>query len=252
MSCFLRLHVEGTHQSWAGGGVGLVKDTAAFPSRSGVVGLVAAALGLSRTDTRVDALHRACRVSSRVLRKGTVRVEYQNIRDWHVSVVTAPKKNPGVRGLAEVGDIGNPRQVWRSYIVDAAFQVVLEVGDRSPFSADEVLQALRTPAFPLYLGRRSCRLSYPLVGPTDAVIEAESPADVFGPISAHVLAMRDGDALRYEDGETRTAFLDLPAGVPPPSVGRIVPVDVDDAVLSNTARAFTTRIGHLWHMDKTP
>lgn len=249
MSQFLRLHIEGTHQSWAGGGTGFVKDTASFPLRSGVVGIVAAALGLARTDTRVDQLHHACRVSSRVLRRGVVRVEYQNIRDWHVDDVKAPGKNPGLSGLSEMSSIDNPRQVWRSYIVDAAFQTVLEVGAQSPFSADRVLQALRAPAYPLYLGRRSCRLSYPLVGSTDEVLEAESPVDVFGPVSAHVVAMRDAEAQRYADSKTMNALLDLPAGVPCPIRGRVVPVEIDDAVLSNTARAFTSRTGHLWHMD---
>lgn len=255
MSKFILLHLEGTHQSWAGDSAGQKERTSEmFPTRSGVLGTSAAALGLLRTDPRVDALHRSCRVSSRVLRKGQVRMEYQNIRDWDIKETEASKKAPSLRDFYK--KLPDPRQVWRSYHTDAAFQVVLEVGEGCPFTAGEILAALRKPMFPIYLGRKYCCPSYPLVGATDTVIEAASPVDVFGPVSAHVRAVRgekygedgwEGD--RYTEAKHRIAFLDLQPGMSAPTLGRTVPIEIGDVLLSNAARSFTTRVGLAWHME---
>lgn len=233
MSKFVVLVLDGTHQQWSDQGVGFVRMGRPFPTRSGVGGLIAAALGLQRTDSRIDGLQAGIRVSSRILKEGTTRKEYQNIRLSDPSPKT---------GDVPYGDHTFPRQVWRWYLVDAAFQVAVEVLPSCPFSADEILAALKTPAMPLYLGRKYCRLSFPPVGPDCSVVEAEDLRVAFRKPWNEGLRRASEDyiaqgAMFFDTDDVEQ----LPHGC--------VPIQVGDVVLSNKARSFTTRFGYLWKRE---
>ncbi len=128
----LLLCLAGPMQSWGTDSKFDVRRTQREPSKSGVIGLVAAALGVPRQDK--DALHTlaSLRFGIRVDREGTM------IRDYH----TAHSEK------------GSSYVTHRYYLADAVFVAGLESED------DELLnkigKALQAPAFPLYLGRRSC------------------------------------------------------------------------------------------------
>jgi len=106
------------------------RTTMREPTKSGVVGMLAAALGRRRDDL-IDDLSE--------LRFG-VRVDQpgQLLRDYHTA-----KSNDGK--LAYV--------THRYYLADAVFVVGLEGDNALLRMLDE---ALCSPVFPLYLGRRSC------------------------------------------------------------------------------------------------
>lgn len=239
MSEFVVLVLDGTHQHWSDQSVGYERMGRPFPTRSGVGGLVAAALGLQRTDPRIDGLHAGIRVSSRILKKGTARKEYSNIRLTDDIV----EKQPDIKDWnIPYGDNTYPRQTWRWYLTDAAFQVAVEVLPSSPFTANEILTALKAPNMPLYLGRKYCRLNFPPVGPGDTVKVANSPQDVL--IEPWNTRIREGlgvepylsDGAMFLDGDDPHLF-------PVDSV----PYQIGDVVLCNVARAFTTRWGYLWN-----
>ena len=125
----LLLRLAAPMQAWGSDSRFETRRTGREPTKSGVVGLLAAALGRSRADS-VDDL---CR-----LRFG-VRVdqEGQLLRDFHT---------------AHQGDKA-AYVTERYYLCDAAFLVGLESEDRAFLQTLE--RALRAPAFPLFLGRRS-------------------------------------------------------------------------------------------------
>ncbi|MDR1398087.1 MAG: type I-E CRISPR-associated protein Cas5/CasD [Desulfarculales bacterium] len=104
------------------------RSTERTPTKSGVVGLLAAALG-RRRDQSVDDLQ-ALRFGVRVEREGVL------LRDYHT--VQHGKK---------------PYITNRYYLVDALFLAGLEGDEAFLRQLDE---ALRYPLFPLFLGRRSC------------------------------------------------------------------------------------------------
>lgn len=133
----LLLRLAAPMQAWGSDSRFETRRTGREPTKSGVVGLLAAALGRSRADS-VDDL---CR-----LRFG-VRVdqEGQLLRDFH----TAHQGNK------------NPYVTERYYLCDAAFLVGLESQDRALLQTLE--RALRSPVFPLFLGRRSCPPTLPIV-----------------------------------------------------------------------------------------
>lgn len=126
----LLLRLAGPMQSWGTDSKFDVRRTGREPSKSGVIGLAAAALGIRRQDR--DALKElsALRFGVRVDREGTMMRDYQ-IAQGKSTYVT-----------------------HRYYLADAVFVAGLESTDRALL--ERIGQALRAPAFPLYLGRRSC------------------------------------------------------------------------------------------------
>jgi CRISPR system Cascade subunit CasD len=115
------------------------RDTAPLPTKSGVVGLLANALGRRRTDP-IDDLARL-RMGVAVLRWGRLLVDLHAVLD--VATVGGGTKNKLTR---------------RRYLMDASFLVGLEGEGETLVRLQE---ALANPARPLYLGRRGCLPSPP-------------------------------------------------------------------------------------------
>ena len=121
-------------QSWGVQSQFTVRDSGLEPSKSGVLGLLAAALGRPRTEP-VDDLA-AVRMGVRVDREGKI------MRDFHIAQ-DVYQASGGTKG-SEV--------TVRYYLADAAFVVGLE-GD---FSFLELLDnAVHHPVWQLYLGRKA-------------------------------------------------------------------------------------------------
>ncbi len=139
MSGFL-LHLKGPMQSYGDTGFGPLREAGAFPSRSAVLGMLAAAQGLYRNDEMLLRLHRALRVHVLTLKPGQVRVDYHTVE-------------PNGPGQGTV-------QTYRGYHHDAHFITCVE-GDSDV--VEKAQEALRNPAFTVYLGRRSCPPSRPLL-----------------------------------------------------------------------------------------
>jgi CRISPR system Cascade subunit CasD len=135
----LLLLLEGPLQAWGVGPRMEFRDTSPLPTKSGVVGLLANALGRSRTDP-IDDLARL-RMGVAVLRPGKPIVDLQAVLD--VATVSGGSKNKLTR---------------RHYLADASFLVGLEGEEETLVSLQE---ALANPAHPLYLGRRGCFPSPP-------------------------------------------------------------------------------------------
>ena len=135
MSKVLVLRMAGPMQSWGSSSRFTRRSTEAFPTKSGILGLLAAAQGRRRTDPIEDLAQ--LRVAVRVDQRGEL------LRDFH----TAHRGNESMP-LSE-----------RYYRADAAFVGFVE-GPNDLI--DGLSQAILRPVFPLYLGRRSCPPTMPL------------------------------------------------------------------------------------------
>lgn len=131
----LLLRLQGPMQAWGVQSRFGVRDTAREPSKSGVIGLLCAALGRDRADP-VDDLA-SIRMGVRIDRAGSV------LMDFHTA-------NDVLR--AGIG-IKNTEISRRYYIADAAFLIGLE-SDNIPM-LEELDTALRNPKWMLFLGRKS-------------------------------------------------------------------------------------------------
>jgi len=149
----LRLRLAGPQQSWGVQSRFRVRDTALEPTKSGVVGLLAAALGRPRTADVTD-LGRL-RFGVRVDRPGVLRRDYQ----------TAGGDQAGRGyGVATVKGGLTTAESERYYLADADFLVGL-AGDRPLLAACRA--ALRRPRWPLFLGRRAFVPAEPVLLPGD-------------------------------------------------------------------------------------
>lgn len=139
------LRLEGHLQAWGIDSRFGVRATRPEPTKSGVVGLVAAALGRGRVDDVSDL--GALRFGVRVDRPGRV------IRDFHtaMNIVNAEGTKRDRSVLSE-----------RFYLADASFLAALE-GERALI--ERINAALAHPAVPLCLGRRACAPSVPVYVP---------------------------------------------------------------------------------------
>lgn len=144
----LLLRLAGPMQSWGIQSRFVMRDTSFEPSKSGVIGLLCAALGRPR-EAPLDDLVRL-RMGVRVDREGTMQTDYHTVGGWH----RRADANYGVARFG--GDRPSTVQSWRRYLADASFLVGLEA--TSP--EDEQLlrrldSALAQPVWPLYLGRKA-------------------------------------------------------------------------------------------------
>lgn len=140
----LLLRFAGALQSWGIESKFEERRSMNFPTKSGTIGLVAAALGRARTESLADL--NELKFGIRVDQEGEL------LRDFHTA---KPEKDKG-KGKEKDSYITN-----RYYLADAIFLVGLE-SDDTKFLA-QIEEALKNPAFPLFLGRRSCPPTQPLV-----------------------------------------------------------------------------------------
>lgn len=147
---FIRL--EGPLQSWGTRAHWELRDSALEPTKSGVIGLLACALGLGRgDDTEIRRLSEELRFGVRVDRPGDIIEDYQTVVGGAMSAEGKVKRNAAS---------GEPETVvsHRFYLADASFlAAVIGSDDR----IERLAAALQTPVWPVYLGRKSCPCALP-------------------------------------------------------------------------------------------
>ncbi|MEV6617296.1 type I-E CRISPR-associated protein Cas5/CasD [Streptomyces sp. NPDC051051] len=148
------LHCAGPLQSWGHHSHFNQRDTAAFPTRSGILGLLAAALGRSR-EKPIDDLAQL-HITVRVDRPGVL------LRDLHTvgGGLPAAATVTTAQGKKRSGDTTTLLS-HRYYLADAAFTVAVTSPTPTPLLT-ACAHALRTPKWPLFLGRRACPPTGPL------------------------------------------------------------------------------------------
>lgn len=144
----LMLRLEGAMQSWGENSKWDARDTASLPTKSGVIGLLACALGWAREDARIMALYDALQVSVRADRQGNRMVDYHTVTG-----------NPLRNAEGKPRSTGNTFISRREYWQDASFLVVIQA---EPSLLEQLAQALSHPKWCLYLGRKSCVPSRPV------------------------------------------------------------------------------------------
>lgn len=139
MTSSLLLLLRGPLQAWGHASRYRDRATGPYPTKSGVLGLIAAADGRRRTDEIEDLA--GLRFAVRVDQPGNVLHDYQTSEAWQTG--------------------GRTTLISRYYLTDAVFLAAVESADRQLLEG--IVEALRAPRFPLFLGRRSCPANPDLV-----------------------------------------------------------------------------------------
>jgi CRISPR system Cascade subunit CasD len=148
----LLLRLNAPLQSWGTSSTFNTRDTGYYPSKSGVIGMVASALGYDRNvDKKLLEELSGLKFGIRIDNRGILINDYQvtEIKEYEFGKNRSEMKNYN-------SNISN-----RRYLSDATFLVGLESEDRQLI--EKLFNAVKNPKFALFLGRRSCPPSFPLV-----------------------------------------------------------------------------------------
>lgn len=198
MRDYLLICLYGPMASWGDIAVGEYRPSFAHPSKSAVVGLLAAALGIRREEEeRQNSLAASCLFAVRVDSMGIL------LRDYHTTQVPPASKRVShyTRRSELAADSLNTILSTRDYRCDAVYTVAITLTDDAPVSLQQLVDKLRTPTFTLYLGRKSCPLAIPLhpqivkAATLREAFEKTPPADEFSDL------LPDGPAMVYWEGD---------------------------------------------------
>ena len=166
---FLRL--EGPLQAWGTCSRFKIRETAGEPTKSGVVGLICCAMGLRRLDTEASGMLarlNELKMGVRVDRPGSLWRDYHTVGAGS-GVLCAGGWIKRTEATGEYEAV----ESWRDYLCDASFLVALR-GRGLEDTIEEVARNLADPKWIIYLGRKSCPPSRPILIKTDRCDELES------------------------------------------------------------------------------
>ncbi|MFG3259080.1 type I-E CRISPR-associated protein Cas5/CasD [Streptomyces sp. NPDC048172] len=158
----LLIVLDAPMQSWGLRSRSTLRDTATEPTKSGMVGLLAAAQGIGRDQDEAIQQLATLRMGVRVDREG------QREADFHTAAGVAKASQQPLGSPMEKHERARNRSgghsvtSYRNYLADALFLVTLE-SDRTTLTT--LHHALLAPRWPLYLGRRAFVPARPLVHP---------------------------------------------------------------------------------------
>ena len=171
---FLILKCQGALQAWGGHTYEDYRPSHIFPTRSAVVGLLGACLGITRQQQQQlkklsDSFELTVLANPRYVEqrhfsgeRKARKMTLQKITDYH-TVLDARRADGGKRDDAIVSR--------REYLCDAEFTLALAFKDSADYDLATVVSAIKKPKYTPYLGRRSCPLQRPLY---EAIVTADS------------------------------------------------------------------------------
>lgn len=174
----LLLRLEGPMQSWGFRSRFDYRDTALEPTRSGVIGLICAAMGIARGEpiSRFDAIRMGVRVDK----------EGRPERDYHTALDVIKADGSGTDTVVS----------RRDYLADASFIVGLESENKTLL--DDIAEALRNPEWPLFLGRKAFPLAVPPLGLADCPKPGTLEDHLFSDGSGKRYALEEADGERIQ------------------------------------------------------
>lgn len=192
------LHLRLSAPLLAFGGVAIdhVGPTRDFPSTSALTGLLANALGWRRENgPRHQSLQDRLIWAALIVRQGRVLTDNQNAKlegnDKGWTTWGTPDERAGAT-------YDSPHRRRRDYLADHDCRVVMQLEPGDVPDLDQLAAALDRPARPLFIGRKPCLPSAPLLA---GRVDAETP-------HAALLALGlPGKALWPMDGQTEGADL---------------------------------------------
>lgn len=161
MTDFLLFTLYAPLSSWGDIAVGESRGTWDRPSRSAVLGLLGAGLGVLREDDEAQtALSTGYGIAVRLDAGGTPLDDYHTTQTVSASVVK--KRRPATR--AELLAVQDRETILsrRSYRQDALATAAVWMRGQPRWTLSELAGALRQPVFVLYAGRKSNALGLPL------------------------------------------------------------------------------------------
>ncbi len=160
MKEYLVFRLYGPMASWGPAAVGGDRPTGVYPSRSALLGLLGAALGIKRVEEE-----QLRELQESVLFAAKQCFPSSLMRDYHTAQVPSAKKN--IVHFTRKSELGaeklNTILSSRDYRCDGLWVVAVSLNEGSNVSLQQLQKALLQPVYSLYLGRKSCPPALPLM-----------------------------------------------------------------------------------------
>jgi len=175
MANTLFLRLASPLQSWGENSQWSMRRTAPEPTKSGIVGLLACALGWADDEHICDLAQRIC-IGVRCDVPGTPAPLY----DYHTvgggydepQLLTAEGKPKYVTNTKRP----HTEPTWRYYLCDASFLIAVQ-SDADTIA--QLSQAIQFPVWQIYLGRKSCVPTRPIFDGTGDYAELQSALEQY-------------------------------------------------------------------------
>ena len=154
MNKLLILRLEGPLQSWGKDSKWDFRDTDDLPTKSGIVGLLGCAMGEERGSNALVELAQSMNFAVRADRAGVRCVDFQTVTGA-----------PLMSAFGKPRSLGNTIITPHAYLQDACFTVFIETTD---YWRERIVDALKYPKWSVYLGRKNCVPSRPVLACEDA------------------------------------------------------------------------------------
>ena len=170
-----------------------------FPTRSAVIGLLGAALGITRENhQQLYNLSNKLKIAVQVHNTGQKIVDYHTVQNFRSPM-----------GKIQKGT----KPTYREYWCDSEHSFAITADDET---IEELRTKVKSPVFTLFQGRKSCPLTRPLF---DSVVENDNPANALKQSS------KLGQIFSDVSGENQIATIqvrDLTTNIPRKSAMRMV------------------------------
>ncbi|MDX2193335.1 MAG: type I-E CRISPR-associated protein Cas5/CasD [Gemmatimonadales bacterium] len=204
-AAFLLLHLDGPMLGWGGTARDGRRPSAEVPGVSAITGLLANAVGWRYEDAeRTEALKRSLRLACCRLELPGAELfdDYQTAR---LRITDRGWTRRGSEG--RTGDNSDGTTILRKqYRANVSCRAAVGLRANAPVTVQELEDALRRPARTLFLGRRSCLPSMPILG---ARVSAVSAYVALRAWVADAIAIwhndgEQGDVVETDDRDFRT------------------------------------------------
>ena len=192
------LRLEGVMQSWGEDSKWNHRASRQMPSKSGIVGMLACAMGLERDDHAIVELGNAIIMAVRADRPGMIATDFQTVTGYPLLTAEGKPRSGGNTFISR-----------REYLQDAVFTVFIEAEEGWE---GRITDALSDPVWPVYLGRKNCVPSRPVLMETtmeygslqDAVKRYPASARSIMPME-YELEVRDDSLSSYNRTDQRVS-----------------------------------------------
>lgn len=160
---YLIFQLQAPLSAWGETAVGEYRPSANYPSESALIGLLAAALGIDRSD-EVQHQNLIAELSFAIGVQSAGRL----LRDYQTAQVPGRVSLKNRPHRTRRDELNMPKEELntilstRDYRQDAACLVAVQTKTDSVFSLVDLALAIQQPKFVLYLGRKTCPPSLPL------------------------------------------------------------------------------------------
>jgi CRISPR system Cascade subunit CasD len=213
MPDYLIIKLQGSLQSWGSHTYEDYRPSYIFPTRSAIVGLLGACLGIERDDfgkreqLNASLTKLTVRADPRYPENSKTSLRMHKISDFH-TIQNARKVDGAARKDAVVSR--------REYLCDAEFSLAMVFTEEAGYSLGDIERAIQKPYYTPFLGRKSCPLQRPLF---EAVITANNAQTALTNISPNQGTLYSEEVLENS-----------------------VPMEIRDIPMNTSVRQFATRM----------